>query len=284
MRGMAFLDMGDQFLAVAEGRRQGPDGGRHFGLVVDDREAVRAALKRGGHRAAARPRAAVRATRGATTFEIVDYRDIQFTKAPSVLRGMGLDGLEKTAAARAELAEKGLRLVRVRLGHRLEPAHQQVERELEALVVVARGEVVGERDERRELVRRQRAEVGGELLRAARSSPSGGTACSPRTRSRRRRARTCRRRRRSRAAAGRRPRARRGCARAPASSAGRRGSRPERDLRGVAVAAGAAGATPRAISLTCSCQFAGSGSGTSVSPTMRSSSRLSSSSLSPTCQ
>ena len=45
---MAFLDMGDQFLAVAEGRRQGPDGGRHFGLVVDDREAVRAALKEAG--------------------------------------------------------------------------------------------------------------------------------------------------------------------------------------------------------------------------------------------
>ena len=48
VRGMAFLDLGDQFLAVAEGRRQGPDEGRHFGLVVDDREAVRAALAEAG--------------------------------------------------------------------------------------------------------------------------------------------------------------------------------------------------------------------------------------------
>jgi catechol 2,3-dioxygenase-like lactoylglutathione lyase family enzyme len=48
VRGMAFLDLGDQFLAVAEGRRQGPDEGRHFGLVVDDRDAVRAALVEAG--------------------------------------------------------------------------------------------------------------------------------------------------------------------------------------------------------------------------------------------
>jgi catechol 2,3-dioxygenase-like lactoylglutathione lyase family enzyme len=46
--GMAFLDLGDQFLAIAEGRRQGPDDGRHFGLVVDDRDAVQAALAEAG--------------------------------------------------------------------------------------------------------------------------------------------------------------------------------------------------------------------------------------------
>src|SRR3954469_17788659 len=48
VRGMAFLDAGDQFLALAEGRRQPPDDGRHFGLVVDDREAVRAAMREAG--------------------------------------------------------------------------------------------------------------------------------------------------------------------------------------------------------------------------------------------
>ena len=41
-------------------------------------------------------------------FEIVEYADIQFTKADAVLRGMGLEGLEKSASAQAELAEKGL--------------------------------------------------------------------------------------------------------------------------------------------------------------------------------
>jgi lactoylglutathione lyase len=105
--GMAFLDMGDQFLAVAEGRRQGPDEGRHFGLVVDDRDAVRAARADVG----IQPRPG----RGLSFddpwgnhFEIVEYGDVQHTKTPAVLRGMGLDRLAKTAAARRELAEKGL--------------------------------------------------------------------------------------------------------------------------------------------------------------------------------
>ena len=48
--GMAFIDIGDQFLALSEGREQGPDQGRHFGLVVDDKERVRAALRRGRDR------------------------------------------------------------------------------------------------------------------------------------------------------------------------------------------------------------------------------------------
>jgi lactoylglutathione lyase len=105
--GMAFLDLGDQFLAVAEGRRQGPDDGRHFGLVVDDRDAVRAALAEAG----IEPHGGrgLRFTDPwGNQFEIVEYADIQFTKAKAVLRGMGLEGLEKTEAARAELAKKGL--------------------------------------------------------------------------------------------------------------------------------------------------------------------------------
>src|SRR3954470_9579695 len=106
VRGMAFLDMGDQFLAVAEGRRQGPDDDRHFGLVVDDREAVRSALKDAGIKPH-RGRGLRFADPWGNEFEIVEYGDVQFTKAPEVLRGMGLS-LEKTEEARAQLAEKGL--------------------------------------------------------------------------------------------------------------------------------------------------------------------------------
>jgi catechol 2,3-dioxygenase-like lactoylglutathione lyase family enzyme len=105
--GMAFLDAGDQFLALAEGRRQGPDDGRHFGLVVDDRDAVRAALEAAGIQPERGRGLQIRDPWG-NVIEIVDYRGIQFTKAPGVLAGMGLDGLEKTAAARRELADKGL--------------------------------------------------------------------------------------------------------------------------------------------------------------------------------
>ena len=107
VRGMAFIDLGDQFLAVAEGRRQGPDDDRHFGLVVDDREAVRAALDAAGIRPERGRGLQVRDPWG-NVVEIVDYREIQFSKAPGVLEGMGLAGLEKTAAAQRELAEKGL--------------------------------------------------------------------------------------------------------------------------------------------------------------------------------
>ena len=105
--GMAFLDAGDQFLALAEGRRQGPDDGRHFGLVVDDRDAVRAALEQAGIRPERGRGLQVRDPWG-NVVEIVDYREIQFSKTPGVLSGMGLEGLEKTEAARRELAEKGL--------------------------------------------------------------------------------------------------------------------------------------------------------------------------------
>ena len=90
---MAFVDMGDQFVALAQGRTQPPDAHRHFGLVVDDKEAAREALQEAG----------VESCSGRLDFrdpwgnhvEVVDYGEIQFTKADNVLRGMGLDGLEK---------------------------------------------------------------------------------------------------------------------------------------------------------------------------------------------
>ena len=104
--GMAFIDMGDQFLALSEDREQDPDDARHFGLVVDDKEAVRAALLEAEVEIEPGPRLDFRDPWG-NRVEIVDYRDIQFTKAPAVLDGMGLD-LTKHSSALEQLREKGL--------------------------------------------------------------------------------------------------------------------------------------------------------------------------------
>jgi lactoylglutathione lyase len=105
--GMAFIDMGDQFLALSEGRTSPPDDARHFGLVVDDKEATRAALIEAGVEVSPGRFLDFRDPWG-NLVQIVDYRDIQFSKTPQVLRGMGLDGLEKRAGALRELSEKGL--------------------------------------------------------------------------------------------------------------------------------------------------------------------------------
>jgi catechol 2,3-dioxygenase-like lactoylglutathione lyase family enzyme len=102
--GMAFVDMGDQFIAFAERRGSEPDRERHFGLVVDDGAAVLAAVRDAGIDVF-----------GGNSFrdpwgnhvQVVEYREIQFTKAPEILRGMGLE-LEKSEAALAELRDKGL--------------------------------------------------------------------------------------------------------------------------------------------------------------------------------
>ena len=105
--GMAFVDMGDQFIALSAGRSEPPDGARHFGLVVDDKEAVRAALERAGVRIEPGRRLDFRDPWG-NHVQVVDYRDVQFTKIPAVLDGMGLDGLEKNPKALRELRDKGL--------------------------------------------------------------------------------------------------------------------------------------------------------------------------------
>ena len=104
MHGMAFVDMGDQFLALAEGRTEGPDRRRHFGLVVDDQAAVLAAARAAGAK-----------TFGGNSFldpwgnqvQVVAYSEIQFTKTPEILRGMGLE-LDKSESALQELRDKGL--------------------------------------------------------------------------------------------------------------------------------------------------------------------------------
>ena len=107
MPGMAFIDIGDQFIALSEGRTQPPDRARHFGLVVDDRTAVRAALRDAGVEVLPGRGLAFRDPWG-NHLQIVEYADVQFTKEPSVLEGMGLRSLEKRPEALRELREKGL--------------------------------------------------------------------------------------------------------------------------------------------------------------------------------
>jgi lactoylglutathione lyase len=104
---MAFIDIGDQFIALAQGREGGPDRARHFGLVVDDKERVRRALHEAGVRVQPAGGLDFRDPWG-NNVQVVDYREIQFTKADHVLRGMGLDGLEKNEQALDELRRKGL--------------------------------------------------------------------------------------------------------------------------------------------------------------------------------
>lgn len=104
MAGAAFVDLGDQFLALMEGGSTEPDEHRHLGLVVDDRAAVLAAVRAAGIEVF-----------GGNSFhdpwgnqiQVVAYADVQFTKTPEILRGMGLE-LRKSDAALAELREKGL--------------------------------------------------------------------------------------------------------------------------------------------------------------------------------
>ena len=104
---MAFIDLGDQFIALQRGRKQPADDSRHFGLVVEDKEIARKALKAAGITLLDGPFLDFRDPWG-NRIEIVGYDNIQFTKAPNVLRGMGLTNLAKNEKAKKELAEKGM--------------------------------------------------------------------------------------------------------------------------------------------------------------------------------
>jgi extradiol dioxygenase family protein len=103
---MAFIDLGDQFIALAEAPATHRDVERHFGLVVDDKAAVRRALAAAGVAVSAAPDLTFHDPWG-NAVQVVDYREIQFTKAPEVLRAMKVSG-EKTERALAELREKGI--------------------------------------------------------------------------------------------------------------------------------------------------------------------------------
>ncbi|HEX6710898.1 MAG TPA: VOC family protein [Rubrobacter sp.] len=104
---MAFIDAGDQFIALIEGENSSPDEHRHIGMVVDDRRIVRRTLREMG--------VEILPGRGldfldpwGNHWQVVDYSEIQFTKAPEILRGMGLEMLKKSEKALEELRRKGL--------------------------------------------------------------------------------------------------------------------------------------------------------------------------------
>jgi predicted enzyme related to lactoylglutathione lyase len=102
---MAFVDLGDQFIALSAGRTQPPDEHRHIGLVVEGREetlerAAAAGARMLGDNDFLDP--------WGNHWQVVEYRDVQFTKTTRILAGMGLDGLDKSDRALGELREKGL--------------------------------------------------------------------------------------------------------------------------------------------------------------------------------
>lgn len=105
-KGQAFIDLGDQFLALMEVKEPHSDRHRHFGLVVDDRTQVKKLATAAGARMVDGPFLDFLDPWG-NRIEVVAYADIQFSKAPHVLRGMRLDGT-KSAKAKTELAEKGM--------------------------------------------------------------------------------------------------------------------------------------------------------------------------------
>jgi len=104
---MAFIDLGDQFIALSKVEDRPRDNARHFGLVVDDKEAVRKRLAELGVEIVS-DRFLDFLDPWGNRIEIVGYQGIQFTKAQNVLRGMGLDRLGKTDDALRQLAEKGM--------------------------------------------------------------------------------------------------------------------------------------------------------------------------------
>jgi lactoylglutathione lyase len=104
---MAFIDLGDQFLALQKGQSQPAGSGRHFGLVVDDKESARRALDAAGVEILPGPFLDFYDPWG-NRVEIVGYDGVQFSKAPNVLRGMGLAHLSKSAKTIKELADKGM--------------------------------------------------------------------------------------------------------------------------------------------------------------------------------
>ncbi len=101
--GMAFVDLGDQFIALE--RASEPVSAGHYGLVVDDQaEVVRRAREAGARMVGGHDFL----DPWGNHWQVVEYGEVQFAKTKRVLEGMGLAGLEKSERARAELRAKGL--------------------------------------------------------------------------------------------------------------------------------------------------------------------------------
>jgi lactoylglutathione lyase len=104
---MAFIDLGDQFVALTASPAQASDEHRHVGLVVDSKETAREALAKAGVEVLPGRGLDFRDPWG-NVIEVVEYSEIQFTKEPRVLAGMDLAGLGKSEQALEELRAKGL--------------------------------------------------------------------------------------------------------------------------------------------------------------------------------
>ena len=102
----AFIDLGDQFIQLTLGRTQVADSKRHFGFVVDDREAVKRAMDRLGIKSI-NERMNILDPWG-NRIEIVSYDDVQYTKADHIFKGMGVGAIEKSAIAIEELKKKNM--------------------------------------------------------------------------------------------------------------------------------------------------------------------------------
>jgi lactoylglutathione lyase len=105
--GMAFIDAGDQFIVLSEGKEGPPDHHRHIGMVVDSKRTARRALEEAGVEILPGRGLDFRYPWG-NRWQVVEYGEVQFTKAPHVLDGMGLGNLKKTEKALEELRKKGL--------------------------------------------------------------------------------------------------------------------------------------------------------------------------------
>lgn len=104
---MAFIDLGDQFIALSKVDGQPRDDARHFGLVVDDKDAVRRTIEELGIEIVSERFLDFYDPWG-NRIEVVGYQGIQFSKAGHVLHGMGMSDLGKTDAALKELSDKGM--------------------------------------------------------------------------------------------------------------------------------------------------------------------------------
>jgi catechol 2,3-dioxygenase-like lactoylglutathione lyase family enzyme len=104
--GQAFIDLGDQFVALMATKTPHQDRQRHFGLVVDDRARVRELAQAAGAQMVEGPFLDFLDPWG-NRIEVVAYADIQFSKATHVLRGMQFEG-GKSDEAKKQLADKGM--------------------------------------------------------------------------------------------------------------------------------------------------------------------------------
>ena len=107
---MAFIDMGDQFLA----RERGPRGSRPTTAATSAwwsttlRRCAKRRAREGIDEIPSRGTSFNFRDPWGNRFQVVDYREVQFERTAGVQRKLGVEGVEKTAEAQAEIEERGL--------------------------------------------------------------------------------------------------------------------------------------------------------------------------------